>query len=136
MSFTALILSAYVILMVQNYIQSDSNQKLFEIFYWNLYERKYKLVFWKRCTWLQTVHVGWKYQGTLKVKYLFPLIKLIFLYLTPLFMLPKCLLAIIFIKNIHPLLHKKLSFPLRISSVNMTKSTVSCGFGHISLRNP
>ena len=28
-------------------------------------------------------------------------------------------------------LHKKLSFPLRISSVNVTKSTVSCGFGRI-----
>ena len=28
-------------------------------------------------------------------------------------------------------LHKKLRFPLRISSVNMTKSAVSCGFGHI-----
>ena len=27
-------------------------------------------------------------------------------------------------------LHKKLSFPLRISSVNMTKSTGNCGFGH------
>ena len=28
-------------------------------------------------------------------------------------------------------LHKKLSFPFRISSVDMTKSSVSCGFGHI-----
>ena len=28
-------------------------------------------------------------------------------------------------------LHQKLSFPLRISSVNVTKSAVSCGFGHI-----
>ena len=28
-------------------------------------------------------------------------------------------------------MHKKGSFPLRISSVNVTKSTVSCGFGHI-----
>ena len=28
-------------------------------------------------------------------------------------------------------LHKKRSFPLRISSVNMAKSTVFCGFGHI-----
>ena len=28
-------------------------------------------------------------------------------------------------------LHKKSSFPLRISSVNVTKSAVSCGFGHI-----
>ena len=29
-------------------------------------------------------------------------------------------------------LHKKKSFPLRISSVNVTKSKVSCGFGHIN----
>ena len=29
-------------------------------------------------------------------------------------------------------LHKKRSFPLRISSVNVTKSAVSCGFGHIT----
>ena len=28
-------------------------------------------------------------------------------------------------------LHKKLSFPVRISSVNVTKSSVPCGFGHI-----
>ena len=28
-------------------------------------------------------------------------------------------------------LHKKWSFPLRISSVNVSKSAVSCGFGHI-----
>ena len=28
-------------------------------------------------------------------------------------------------------LHKKRSFPLRISSVNVTKSGGSCGFGHI-----
>ena len=27
--------------------------------------------------------------------------------------------------------HKKCSFPLRISSVNVTNSAVSCGFGHI-----
>ena len=33
-------------------------------------------------------------------------------------------------------LHKKWSFPLRISSVNMTKSTGDCGFGHIYWRNP
>ena len=32
-------------------------------------------------------------------------------------------------------LHKKWSFPLRISSVNVTKSSVSCGFGHIYWRN-
>ena len=34
------------------------------------------------------------------------------------------------------ILHKKWSFPLRISSVNVTKSAVFCGFGHIYLRNP
>ena len=28
-------------------------------------------------------------------------------------------------------LHKKWSFALRISSVNVSKSAVSCGFGHI-----
>ena len=33
-------------------------------------------------------------------------------------------------------LHKKWSFPLRISTVNVTKSAVSCGFGHIHWRNP
>ena len=33
-------------------------------------------------------------------------------------------------------LHKKWSFPLRISLVNVTKSAVSCGFGHIYWRNP
>ena len=33
-------------------------------------------------------------------------------------------------------LHKKWSFPLRMSSVNVTKSAVSCGFGHIYWRNP
>ena len=41
-------------------------------------------------------------------------------------------LTIDFIKQT---LHKKLSFPLRISSINVTKSAVSCGFGHIYL-NP
>ena len=30
----------------------------------------------------------------------------------------------------------KWSFPLRISSVNVTKFAVSCGFGHIYWRNP
>ena len=30
----------------------------------------------------------------------------------------------------------KKSFSLRISSVNVTKPTVSCGFGHINWRNP
>ena len=33
-------------------------------------------------------------------------------------------------------LHKKWSFPLRISSVNVTKSAVSCGFGLIYWKNP
>ena len=33
-------------------------------------------------------------------------------------------------------LHKKWSFPLRISSVNVTKSEGNCGFGHIYWRNP
>ena len=31
---------------------------------------------------------------------------------------------------------QKWSFPLRISSVNVTKSAVSCGFGPIDWRNP
>ena len=33
-------------------------------------------------------------------------------------------------------LHKKRSFPLRISPVNVTTCTVPCGFGHIYWRNP
>ena len=33
-------------------------------------------------------------------------------------------------------LHKKWSFPLGISSVNVIKSAVSCWFGYISWRNP
>ena len=33
-------------------------------------------------------------------------------------------------------LHKKPSSPLTIFSVNVTKSAVSCGFGHIYWRNP
>ena len=33
-------------------------------------------------------------------------------------------------------LRKKWSFPLRVSSVNVTKSAVSCGFGHIYWKNP
>ena len=33
-------------------------------------------------------------------------------------------------------LHKKWSFPLRVSSGNMNKSAESCGFGHIYWRNP
>ena len=32
-------------------------------------------------------------------------------------------------------LHKKWNFPLRISSVNVTKSAGNCGFGHIYWRN-
>ena len=32
-------------------------------------------------------------------------------------------------------LHKKRSFPLSISTVNVTKSAVSFGFGHIYRRN-
>ena len=41
-----------------------------------------------------------------------------------------------FIDNETVLLHKKWSFPLRISSINVTQSAVSCGFGHIYWRNP
>ena len=33
-------------------------------------------------------------------------------------------------------LHKKWSFPVEISSVNVTKSAGNCGFGHIYWRNP
>ena len=33
-------------------------------------------------------------------------------------------------------LHKKWSFPLKISSVNVTKFAGNCGFGHIYWRNP
>ena len=39
-------------------------------------------------------------------------------------------------QNIVIKLHKKWSFPLRISSVNVTKSSGNCGFGHICWRNP
>ena len=35
-----------------------------------------------------------------------------------------------------PTLHKKWSFPLWVSSVNVSKSADSCGFGHIYWRNP
>ena len=35
-----------------------------------------------------------------------------------------------------PSLHKKWSFPLGISSINVTKSTGNFGFGHIYCRNP
>ena len=43
-----------------------------------------------------------------------------------------------FIQVISPILpqHKKWSFALRIFSVNVTKSEVFCGFGHIYWRNP
>ena len=37
---------------------------------------------------------------------------------------------------IYTTLHKKWSFPLSISAVNVTKSGVSFGFGHIYWRNP
>ena len=33
-------------------------------------------------------------------------------------------------------LHRKWSFLFRISSLNLSKSAVSCGFGHICWRNP
>ena len=33
-------------------------------------------------------------------------------------------------------MYKKWSFPLGISSLNVTKSTGNCGFGHIYWRNP
>ena len=36
---------------------------------------------------------------------------------------------------LHLPLHKNWRFPLRISSVNMTKSAGNCGFGHIYWRN-
>ena len=37
---------------------------------------------------------------------------------------------------IFSMLHKKWSFPLRISSVNVTKYAGNCGFSHIYWRNP
>ena len=40
-----------------------------------------------------------------------------------------------FVTNEYDALHKKWSFPLKISSENVTKSGVSCGFGHIYWRN-
>ena len=36
---------------------------------------------------------------------------------------------------VHFSLHKKWSFPLRVSSVNVTKYTGNCEFGHTCLRN-
>ena len=44
-------------------------------------------------------------------------------------------IEIVFVPSSQPSLHKKWSFPLRISSVNVTKSEVSSGFGHIYWRN-
>ena len=41
-----------------------------------------------------------------------------------------------FMKFNYITLHKKWSFPLRIFSVNETKSAGICGFGHVCLRNP
>ena len=38
--------------------------------------------------------------------------------------------------NLDPPLHKKWSFPSRISSVNVTKSAGNCAFDHIYWRNP
>ena len=43
-------------------------------------------------------------------------------------------LTMVFKKKIA--LYEKWNFPLRISSANVTKSTVSCGFSHIYWRNP
>ena len=37
---------------------------------------------------------------------------------------------------LQPTLRKIWSFPLRISSEDVTKSTVSCSIGHVYLRNP
>ena len=42
----------------------------------------------------------------------------------------------LFSAEVRSKMHKKWKFPLRISSVNMTKSAVSCGFSHIYWRNP
>ena len=41
-----------------------------------------------------------------------------------------------FIVLVYITLYKKWSFPLRISSVNVTKSAGNCGFGHINWRYP
>ena len=38
--------------------------------------------------------------------------------------------------NISHTLHKKWSFPITISSVNLIKSAENCGFGQIYWRNP
>ena len=44
------------------------------------------------------------------------------------------LTKVIFHGTHHLTLHKKWRFPLRISSVNLTKSAGNCGFGHINWR--
>ena len=49
----------------------------------------------------------------------------------------KIYFAKINLSNLNKLtLYKKWSFPLRISSVNLTKSAGNCGFGHIYWKNP
>ena len=59
-----------------------------------------------------------------------------------LFIPPSCLLDFrknwetSFIRDTRVTLYKKWSFPLRIFSVNVTKSAGNCGFGHIYWRNP
>ena len=50
-----------------------------------------------------------------------------------------CHVTFIYFSNLklwNATLRKIWSFPLKISSVNVTKSAVSCGFGHIYWRNP
>ena len=52
-----------------------------------------------------------------------------------------CWVFFLIIKNLkakipQKTLYKKWSFPLRISSVNLTKSAGNCRFGHIYWRNP
>ena len=51
-------------------------------------------------------------------------------------MLHRCWSFVKIASCLRKLLRKKWSFPLRNSSVNVTKSAVSCGFGHIYWRNP
>ena len=46
------------------------------------------------------------------------------------------IVSIFFQLNFAISLHKKFTFPLRISSVNMTKSGGNCRFGYIYWRNP
>ena len=38
-------------------------------------------------------------------------------------------------RKLQPRLHKKWSFPLRVSSVNVTRSAENCVFGHIYWKN-